>query len=145
MSMIIEEWRPITGLEGSYEVSNQGRVRSIDRVLMQPSRSGNMVPKAYRGKLLAIVVNGPAGYRVVNLPDKNAEHYQKVQFVSTLVLEAFVGERPHPRARAKYLDGNPSNCTLDNLQWGIGPIPNPRQMREISRIKSLFEGSSQHG
>ena len=28
----IEEWRPVSGYEGAYEVSDQGRVRSVDRV-----------------------------------------------------------------------------------------------------------------
>ena len=27
------EWRPILGFEGFYEVSDQGRVRSLDRIL----------------------------------------------------------------------------------------------------------------
>lgn len=31
MGEAIEEWRPIAGYEGLYEVSNNGRVRSITR------------------------------------------------------------------------------------------------------------------
>lgn len=141
MDSSVEEWRPIPGHEGSYEVSNQGRVRSVDRILMRASRSGNIIPKTYRGKLLAMIVNGRVGYRMVNLPNGDAEHYQRAHFVSTLLLEAFVGNRPHPVARAKYLDGDPTNCTLDNLKWRIGPIPTPRQAREISRIKYSLEES----
>ena len=32
METKIEIWKPIEGLEGKYEVSNLGRVRSIDRI-----------------------------------------------------------------------------------------------------------------
>ena len=31
--MKAEEWRPIAGFEGLYEVSNAGRVRSLDRTV----------------------------------------------------------------------------------------------------------------
>ena len=30
--MTEERWRPVVGFEGSYEVSDQGRVRSLDRL-----------------------------------------------------------------------------------------------------------------
>ena len=30
-----EEWRPVVGYEGLYEVSNQGQVRSVQRELVQ--------------------------------------------------------------------------------------------------------------
>ena len=29
-----EEWRPVVGYEGQYEVSNMGRVRSLDRMCL---------------------------------------------------------------------------------------------------------------
>ena len=31
---MIEEWRPVVGYEGLYEVSNTGRVRSVDRYVV---------------------------------------------------------------------------------------------------------------
>ena len=43
-----EEWRPVLGWEGLYEVSNQGRVRSVNRVAK--SRPG--VTRAIKGKVL---------------------------------------------------------------------------------------------
>ena len=33
MSKLIEEWRPIKDYEGLYEVSDWGRVRSLDHVV----------------------------------------------------------------------------------------------------------------
>lgn len=105
---IIEEWRPIAGYEGVYEVSNFGRVRSLDRWVransgwrkteiryFTPSSSGRS--KKYKRVLL-------------RNPDKQHPVHQ-------LVLEAFVGPRPE-NCEVRHLDGDPSNNRLDNLAWG---------------------------
>ncbi|MDU6479009.1 MAG: NUMOD4 domain-containing protein, partial [Corynebacterium kroppenstedtii] len=34
-TMSKERWRPVVGYEGIYEVSDQGRVRSLDRIITQ--------------------------------------------------------------------------------------------------------------
>lgn len=36
-----EEWRPIAGYEGLYEVSNRGRIRSLLRVVENPAKLAN--------------------------------------------------------------------------------------------------------
>ena len=38
-----EHWKPVTGHEGIYEVSNHGRVRSVDRTV---TRSDGQVHRA---------------------------------------------------------------------------------------------------
>jgi hypothetical protein len=46
--MTDERWRPIVGYEGFYEVSDRGRVRSLDRVIIR--RDGAKYP--VRGRIL---------------------------------------------------------------------------------------------
>ena len=105
---IIEEWKPVVGYEGLYEVSSLGRVRSLDRLVransgwrqtgiryFSPAASGRN--KKYKRVLL-------------RNPDKQ-------RLVHQLVLEAFVGPRPE-YCEARHLDGDPSNNKLDNLAWG---------------------------
>ena len=46
-----EIWKPIPGHDG-YEVSDHGRVRSIDRVIDQSSRYGTTMQRRLKGKLL---------------------------------------------------------------------------------------------
>jgi hypothetical protein len=105
---IVEQWKPIVGYEGVYEVSDLGRVRSLDRWVrvgsgrrrtgvryFSPSPSG--ASKKYKRVLL-------------RNPDKQRPVHQ-------LVLEAFVGPRPE-NCEVRHLDGDPSNNRLDNLAWG---------------------------
>lgn len=113
-----EEWRPVIGHEGHYEVSNQGRVRSLGRVIMRRYRDGRMIPQTVRGRMLKNLILGTVyKYWMVNLPDEYEASGMRVNLVSKLVLEAFGSPRPHPNAHAKYIDGNALNCALGNIKW----------------------------
>lgn len=59
-----EIWVDIKGYEGFYQVSNQGRVRSLDREVIYPD--GHV--QKYKGKLLNQGNNGE--YKVVVLSKK---------------------------------------------------------------------------
>lgn len=48
MSREIEEWRPVVGYEGEYEVSDWGRVKSVDRYVNTKGNSKRLV----KGKIL---------------------------------------------------------------------------------------------
>lgn len=49
-----EQWLPVVGYEGFYEVSNLGRVRSIDRIVPTCHPTG---PQPRRGVVLTPAVN----------------------------------------------------------------------------------------
>src|SRR5688572_24881149 len=104
-----ERWLPIAGWEGYYEVSDHGRVRSLDRLAVR--RQGK--PAARRGRVMALQKTG-AGHLIVRI-QRNG-HDWTVQ-VHVLVLTAFVGPRP-PGLVCRHLDGNPENNIPDNLAWG---------------------------
>lgn len=104
-----EEWRPVVGHEGLYEVSNEGRVRSLNRVIWQYSRHGVLHPHHLRGRVLRGVPT-PAGYRKVQLGARND------RLVHSLVLEAFVGPRPVGQVSCHYNDHKDDN-RLANLRY----------------------------
>lgn len=86
-----ERWLPILGFEGLYEVSDQGGVRSIDRVVPGPKREGGVVfPRRLRGQLLKQGHLRPPAkpYKTVSL-SKNGRHYPRL--VHRLVALAFAG------------------------------------------------------
>lgn len=103
-----EEWRDIPEYEGIYQVSNQGEVRSLDRIITY--RDGRTRKK--KGTALRQFTWGH-GYRYVMLSKHNES---EKKYVHHLVLEAFVGPRPSGLVCC-HNDGNEANNTLLNLRW----------------------------
>jgi hypothetical protein len=102
-----EQWRPVPGYEGSYEVSDHGRVRSLDRQVPH-AKYGTM---RVRGALLQpFDAHGRAGV-TLHRGGKRRE-----TLVHSLMLEAFVGPRP-PGHEACHGDGDKGNNRLANLRW----------------------------
>lgn len=101
-----ETWRPVVGWEGLYEVSDQGRVRSVERIVQfgaQTRRVKSTVlkpGKTTKGALFVMLSNGKARNRRVH----------------QLVLEAFVGPRP-PGMEGCHWDDNKENNAVTNLRW----------------------------
>lgn len=103
----IEEWRAISGAEGQYEVSNLGRVRSLDRI---ETRS-NGVQYHRRGRILKPFKGDAYGHKVVSIGKRGR------RYIHVLVLEAFVGPRPSAAHEACHNDGNAQNNAAVNLRW----------------------------
>jgi hypothetical protein len=111
---MIIRWLPVVGYP-SYEVSELGQVRSVDRVKVYESRdhySGKTitVTRHHRGRLLRPGPKG-SGHLTVVLGRGNT------RTVHRLVLEAFVGPCP-PGCESRHYDDNPANNRLTNLRWG---------------------------
>jgi hypothetical protein len=105
-----EEWRPITNFEGHYEVSNLGRVRSLDRVIRHPDGHLHQL----RGRVLSPGAQPPFGHLHVNL---KMQARRRTIAVHALVLEEFVGPRSGGM-ECLHGDGDPSNNRVENLRWG---------------------------
>lgn len=102
----MEEWCDIKGYEGIYQVSNLGRVRSLDRI----SAYSNGRLHTYKGKVLKQYAD-VNGYLCVYLCKDDA---RKCKLVHRLVWEAFNGEIPSGM-EVNHIDENPSNPSLSNL------------------------------
>ena len=107
-----EQWKPVVGYEGLYEVSDHGRVRSLDKeVKSAVCRKGSRIR---RGKILQ-PVRTPKGYLTAALY-RNGKASRKRQYVHRLVLEAFTGPCPEGM-ECRHIDGDSQNNNHSNLQW----------------------------
>ena len=104
----MENWKPVVGWEGLYEVSDQGRVRSLDRVIHNGVAPGSVRP----GRILKPWLTHD-GYQQVRLTDLDRRVSRTVHL---LVLEAHVSPRP-VGLEGCHNDGDPTNNVVGNLRW----------------------------
>lgn len=108
-----ETWLPVPSFEGLYEASSFGRVKSIERILV------NSVGIAAKRK--SVVLKGTVGnygekqmYENVVLY-RDGGRYRKG--VHQIICETFEGPRP-PGALVRHMDGNGFNNIPANVRWG---------------------------
>lgn len=100
----MEEWRPVVGYERLYEVSDQGRIRSLDKQGRDGrSLKARTMKQKYRDD----------GYMSIMLTGEKRRTIQ----VHRLVAEAFI---PNPGAMpyVRHRDDDKVNNSAENLFWG---------------------------
>lgn len=102
-----EQWRPIKGFEGLYEVSDLGRVKSVSRVIARGDVRQTVNERILSPKL------SKKGYLIVGL-HRCAKTQHK--YVHRLVAEAFL-EVPNSECEVNHKDEDKTNNRLDNLEW----------------------------
>lgn len=105
----MEEWKDIEGYEGVYQVSNYGRVRSLDRWAKVCGNGQRFV----KGRMLAIG-KYPNGYSMVNFTDGKGKPSSKL--VHRLVAQAFI-PNPDNKPQVNHKDENITNNYVENLEW----------------------------
>lgn len=113
-----EIWKPIKGYEGLYEVSNLGRVKSVDRIIVHKDGSKHF----WKGQILKQkLIN--CGYLEVVLHDTN--RMPRYYLVHRLVAEAFL---EIPEELKKYIgtrklqvnhinEFDKTDNRVSNLEW----------------------------
>ena len=105
---MVEQWKAIKDYEGLYEVSDLGRVRSLDRkVIHSNGREHFCTGTIIKGRL------DKNGRYLVDL-HKNGKSKTTRRYV--LVAEAFIGPRPEGYDVC-HIDGDLSNNKLSNLKY----------------------------
>lgn len=103
----MEIWKDIKGYEGKYQVSNLGRVKTLQRM------AG--IGKGYlRSEKIIKPEKITGGYLRVTLHD--GSKYKRYR-LHRLVLETFSPVGGMETLHANHNDENRENCSLDNLSW----------------------------
>lgn len=104
-----EEWRAVVGYEGLYQVSDRGRVKSLERTA--PARSGSVRKVSER---VLRQFTDDVGRKQVSL---TREGKTRAKRVHRLVAEAFL-TNPGDLPLVLHGDGDPGNNCVSNLRWG---------------------------
>ena len=103
--MTKEEWRPIKGHEGKYEVSNLGRVRGLDRYVESTSRWGSTYQKFCKGVILSTRKSNSGYLQTINN-----------KYMHRLVAEAFI-PNPEHKLEIHHINHNKLDNRVENLMW----------------------------
>jgi hypothetical protein len=104
----MEEWRDIEGYEGLYQVSNEGRVKSLARVILRSNGRQQHVNE----KILKYGKDNGGYYQVCIQKDGSKQSCK----VHKLVANAFI---PNPNGYnvVHHKDHNRQNNFVENLEW----------------------------
>ena len=103
---MIEKWLPVVGYENYYEVSNNGKVRSLDRIVA--CNKGFTVKK---GIVLKQYIK--QGYHYVCLQKDGHRYFTGVH---RLVANSFL-PNPNCLPEINHKDENKHNNSVENLEW----------------------------
>lgn len=107
----VEEWRPVKGFEGLYEVSSLGRVRSLDRLIVRSD--GQSYIK--HGQILTLTPNiGRRGYLRVALSKghKQYKHFEVHRLVALHFVDGY-----QPGLVVNHKNEIKTDNRADNLEW----------------------------
>ena len=103
-----EQWKDIEGYEGHYQVSNLGRVKSLQRVVKSKSKGTRLVKE----RILSAAINKNGYYCVVlSILGK-----RKNMSVHRLVATTFI-QNPLGFNEINHKDENKLNNNANNLEW----------------------------
>ena len=131
---MIELWKDIDGYDGRYQVSNLGRLKSVER---QTSAGNYLEERILKQRM------DSKGYLRVNLAFDGA---QKTVAVHRLVALAFV-DKPDGLNVVNHKDENKLNNRADNFEWcttqynisyGTAPVRRMRRMEQRNKNGELI-------
>lgn len=110
-----EKWVDIIGYEGIYQVSNCGRVKSLDRIIYftGANQFGSFsTSKKIKGRIIQPSLNKDGYYQISLYKNGKAEN----KFVHQLVAIAFI-PNPQNKPTVNHRDGEKTNNNANNLEW----------------------------
>lgn len=130
-----EVWRDITGYEGYYQVSSEGRVKSLERTFIDKSGRKQTVKE----RILKPGMDR-GGYLIVDLCDGGKRKRFKVH---RLVCQAF-HDNPENKPCVNHIDENKTNNAASNLEWSTAKENCNHGTRNERSAKALSKSVGQY-
>jgi hypothetical protein len=106
-----EIWKDIPGLEGLYQASTLGRIRSLDRIIIRgASRTRGPHKAKMKGRIIS-PVSRKDEYLVVPLGKR-----LPCKRVHQLIAEVFI-PNPEKKQMINHINGNRKDNRIENLEW----------------------------
>ena len=140
-----EVWKDIVGYEGLYQVSNLGRVKSLERDVLFPRNGKIFTRRAYTRILKFRLCRGEYPYVILS---KDATRATKK--IHRLVAEAFLPNL-EGKEQVDHINGDSCDNRLENLRWATAKencnnpitlqrrrayIPTEEHRRKVSKANS---------
>lgn len=120
----MEEWKDIKGCEGRYQVSNEGRIKSIKKI---KNCGSHITESILKDRIM------PNGYNQVCLTLGGKHFYF---YAHRLVAETFI-DNPDDKKEIDHINGIRHDNRVENLQWVTKSenMNNPITKEKLSEIK----------
>ena len=120
-----EIWKPVKNYEGYYEISNLGRIKSVERFVKQGSFVRH-VKESFKNEYI-----GPNGYPCVTLC-KNRK--SKCLSIHILIAQAFI-PNPENKPQVDHINTDRTDYRLENLRW-VTPKENSNNELTLQHCKT---------
>ena len=107
----MEIWKDVAGQDGRYQVSDQGRVRSLPHTSTHRGKGGRLITRAYGGMVLRPTRSNYRGMLGVTFGGQRTHHR-----IHVLVAAAFLGPRP-AKADIAHINGDLTDNRAENLAY----------------------------
>lgn len=128
----MEKWKDVVGYEGSYQVSNLGRVKSVERY-----RDNHGKPQIIHEKIKNTRMKN-SGYLITDLYKNNK---QKTVMIHRVVASAFLPVE-EGKETVNHKDGNKLNNNVENLEWSSFSEQNKHFYKKELKSKENIKKSS---
>lgn len=121
-----EIWKDIKGYEGLYQVSNKGRVKSLDRKI----KYSNGIIAEHRSRILKPSYDKRRGWASYGRVTLSKDDVQERFLIHRIVAIHFIERGLDDQSHVNHKDGDPRNNSVDNLEW-CTPSENERHSYDV--------------